>query len=306
MADIFKGSKLSYCQESVMKGQLAKAYGDLLDEMWDEGSVSVSPTGFKSQIQKYAKHFMGHDQQDCQEFLRFLLSGLHKDLNSPVSFKDKGKGPNSDDKLAEYSWRKYLSFESSPISDLFMGQLKSTLVCEKCKQRSVTFDPFWDLSPPMKRLGIGVGAVKVTDCLKEFTTKMKLEGQESAYCDKCDSLEEAEKTLEIQKLPKILVLHLNRFAGLRFRSKLDIPIDIPLQLEMGPYLVNKSGATLFSLYGVTNHSGTAYGGHYTALCKHVHSGQWYSFNDSQVNPHGAPGRPSTQAYVLFYSRKDQN
>ena len=29
-------------------------------------------------------------------------------------------------------------------------------------------------------LQIGVGAVKVTDCLKEFTTKMKLEGQESA------------------------------------------------------------------------------------------------------------------------------
>jgi ubiquitin carboxyl-terminal hydrolase 2/21 len=291
-----------------MKGQLAKAYGNLLKEMWDEGSVSVSPTGFKSQIQKYARRFMGYEQQDCQEFLRFLLSGLHEDLNTPVSFKDKGKAPKSDEELAEYSWRKYLSFESSPISDLFMGQLKSTLVCEKCKQRSVTFDPFWDLSLPMKRQGIGVDAAKVTDCLKEFTTKEKLTGPESAYCDKCDSLEEAEKTLEIQKLPKVLVLHLKRFVGLQFESKLDIAINIPLQLEMGPYLVNKSGpgTSVYSLYGVANHSGTAYGGHYTALCKHVHSGQWYSFDDSQVSPCSAPSRPSTQAYVLFYSRKDQN
>ena len=41
---------------------------------------------------------------------------------------------------------------------------------------------------------------------------------------------------------------LKRFAGLRFRSKLDIPVSIPLELEMEPFLVNKSGMELFVLW----------------------------------------------------------
>ena len=37
----------------------------------------------------------------------------------------------------------------------------------------------------------------------------------------------------------------------------------------------------YCLYAMSNHSGTAYGGHYTALSRHVYSKKWYNFNDSQ-------------------------
>ena len=36
-------------------------------------------------------------------------------------------------------------------TDLFMGQLKSTLRCLHCGHTSVTFDPFWDLSLTIPR-----------------------------------------------------------------------------------------------------------------------------------------------------------
>ena len=32
---------------------------------------------------------------------------------------------------------------------------------------------------------------------------------------------------------------------------------------------------------MSNHSGSAFGGHYTAYCKHPESKEWHSFNDSR-------------------------
>lgn len=38
---------------------------------------------------------------------------------------------------------------------------------------------------------------------------------------------------------------------------------------------------VYNLYAVSEHSGTTYGGHYTAKCKHPYTGDWNSFNDTQ-------------------------
>lgn len=39
-----------------------------------------------------------------------------------------------------------------PFADIFVGQLKSELKFDECGHRSVTFDPFWDLSLPVSRV----------------------------------------------------------------------------------------------------------------------------------------------------------
>lgn len=60
---------------------------------------------------------------------------------------------------------------------------------------------------------------------------------------------------------------------------------------------------MYNLFGVSNHSGTAYFGHYIAQCKHPFTHQWFQFNDSSVHKIQDPRRVvSADAYVLFYER----
>lgn len=67
---------------SSMKGALIKAFSQVIQELWEENcDHSVNTSNFKSQIQRFAPRFMGYSQQDAQEFLRYLLEGLHEDVN---------------------------------------------------------------------------------------------------------------------------------------------------------------------------------------------------------------------------------
>lgn len=38
---------------------------------------------------------------------------------------------------------------------------------------------------------------------------------------------------------------------------------------------------IYNLYAVSNHTGSTYGGHYTADCKHPDTGVWHHYNDSR-------------------------
>lgn len=83
---------------SSMQGWLFRAYAELTQQMWTNASSQpyVSPTQFKNKIQKFAPRFMGYSQQDAQEFLRYLLQGLHEDVNR-VRRKEKPIIPNYDE-----------------------------------------------------------------------------------------------------------------------------------------------------------------------------------------------------------------
>lgn len=77
---------------------------------------------------------------------------------------------------------------------------------------------------------------------------------------------------------------LKRFSpGERFR-KLDASVDFPLtELDMSAYTSPgiKPSPCSYQLYGVINHSGSAYSGHYTASCRHPFSANWHEYNDSR-------------------------
>ncbi|KAH8849367.1 Ubiquitin carboxyl-terminal hydrolase 2 [Schistosoma japonicum] len=70
-------------KSSSMNGMLFRSYADLMKEIWDPdmANSSTSPSRFKSQIQRFAPRFMGYSQQDSQEFLRYVLEGLHMEVN---------------------------------------------------------------------------------------------------------------------------------------------------------------------------------------------------------------------------------
>ncbi|RTG85770.1 ubiquitin carboxyl-terminal hydrolase 2 [Schistosoma bovis] len=167
----------------IYKSILLLTYADLMKEIWDPdlANSSTSPSRFKSQIQRFAPRFMGYSQQDSQEFLRYVLEGLHMEVNrvqkpyadlmkeiwdpdlansstSPSRFKSQIQrfAPRfmgySDNEKANLYWKRYLSMDNSEIVDLFVGQLMSTLECGECSFKSTTFDPFWDLSLPIPKI----------------------------------------------------------------------------------------------------------------------------------------------------------
>jgi ubiquitin C-terminal hydrolase len=58
------------------------------------------------------------------------------------------EGRNLDD-AAQDTWNKHLHRNESIIHDLFHGQFKSTVKCQKCERVSITFDPLASLILPI-------------------------------------------------------------------------------------------------------------------------------------------------------------
>ncbi|RPB02077.1 UCH-domain-containing protein [Choiromyces venosus 120613-1] len=140
-------------------GEVAKAYANLLGHIFSSSCpASVSPRVFKATISRFSVSFSGYGQQDTQEFLAFLLDGLHEDLNR-IQKKPYIEKPESTDemvgdneaiaKLAQEHWSIYKQRNDSVIADLFGGLYQSTLVCPDCEKVSITFDPFIDLTLPL-------------------------------------------------------------------------------------------------------------------------------------------------------------
>jgi UDP-N-acetylglucosamine 2-epimerase len=109
----------------------------------------IVPRDFKNTIGEFRPQFAGTEQQDSQEFMNFLLDGLHEDLNrimkKPHVTKIESKG-RDDVLISAESWRRFLLRNDSEIVDHYFGQLKSHVTCMNCKNVSVTFDEYLSLS----------------------------------------------------------------------------------------------------------------------------------------------------------------
>jgi ubiquitin C-terminal hydrolase len=119
------------------------------------------PSAVKAAVGAINRQFAGYGQHDSQEFLRFLLDGLHDDLNrvrvkpAYVAIEDSA-GDDDWTKSARW-WCNYTERNASVITDTFSGQLKSKVTCLSCGHVSLAFDPFMDLSLPIPGGGGGGG-----------------------------------------------------------------------------------------------------------------------------------------------------
>uniref|UniRef100_A0A7N6B9W6 Ubiquitin carboxyl-terminal hydrolase n=1 Tax=Anabas testudineus TaxID=64144 RepID=A0A7N6B9W6_ANATE len=176
-----------------MKGEIARAYAELIKQLWSGKYSYVTPRPFKTQVGRFAPQFSGYQQQDSHELLAFLLDGLHEDLNrirkKPyIQLKDANGRP--DKVVAEEAWENHIKRNDSIIVDIFHGLFKSTLVCPVCSKVSVTFDPFCYLTLPLpmkKERTLEVFLVRLDPLAKP--TQYKLTVPKVGYIsDLCTSL----------------------------------------------------------------------------------------------------------------------
>uniref|UniRef100_H9G8P9 ubiquitinyl hydrolase 1 n=1 Tax=Anolis carolinensis TaxID=28377 RepID=H9G8P9_ANOCA len=252
--------------------ELTEAFADVIATLWHPDSTeAANPSRFKAIFQKYVPSFTGYSQQDAQEFLKFLMDRLHVEINR--------KGRKTPSILSDAK-------RASVLED---ADILSCLKCQVCGYRSTTFEVFCDLSLPIPKKGFTGGKVSLLDCFSLFTKEEELDSENAPECDKCRQRTRSTKKLTIQRFPRILVLHLNRFSTTRYSiKKCSVFVDFPLQqLNLKEFASEKAGTPVYNLYALCNHSGSVHYDHYTAFCKDQ-SG-WRVYNDSRVGLNGPWG-----------------
>uniref|UniRef100_A0A7N6BTG2 Ubiquitin carboxyl-terminal hydrolase 48 n=1 Tax=Anabas testudineus TaxID=64144 RepID=A0A7N6BTG2_ANATE len=196
-------------------------------------------------------------QQDAQEFSKLFLSLLEDTLS-------KQKNPNV----------------QNVIQRQFCGQFSYVTVCNQCERSSALPSRFYELELNIQ------GHKNLTECVTEFLKEEKLDGENRYFCESCQSKQNATRRIKLHSLPPTLNLQLMRFVFDRqtgHKKKLNTFISFPEQLEMGPFLEGKQGTCVYELSAVLIHRGiSAYSGHYIAHVKDARTGDWYKFNDEEI------------------------
>ena len=314
-----------------MQGRLAESFSQIISHMWKEQFTFISPMTFRKTICTFARQFSGTDQHDAQEFLSFLLDGLHEDLKMGASGGsmpvDQPHADSNTDALetlptplgSEREWKRYKQLNDSVIVDYFQGQFRNRMECLSCHKTSTTYNSFMYLSLPVPSKKLK-GSVSLTHCLDAFLKDEIMEKDNAWKCPNCKTPRKSLKRLSIARLPPVLLIQLKRFSySGPFSDKIETLVTFPLKnLNLTPYtphnapqqqfygISNKEDPTLqhppfnYELYGVTNHYGSLQSGHYTA---NVLSGnEWFNCADSRVGQLAEKDVVSKYGYMLYYKR----
>ncbi|EHA8587393.1 putative Ubiquitin carboxyl-terminal hydrolase 4 [Cocos nucifera] len=220
--------------------------------------------------------------QDAHEFLNFLLNELVEVLEKESDAAKGSPGTSSpSEKIANVALHHLENGVSKEplvtwVHKSFQGILTNETRCLQCETVTARDEAFFDLSLDIEQNS------SITSCLKNFSSTETLNAEDKFFCDKCCSLQEAQKRMKIKKPPHVLVIHLKRFKyieQLGRNKKLSYRVVFPMELKLND-TVDDTDAE-YSLFAVVVHvgSGTNHG-HYVSLVKsHNH---WLFFDDENV------------------------
>lgn len=270
--EIFRKNVLEYNQENLLN--LLIELKELFKLLSDKSQSNTKQ--LKSFIIKLRKEnvlFSNNHQQDAHEFLNYLLNHISEILKDSNNF----------------------------INSIFQGTLSNETRCINCDHKSSRDEPFLDLSIELQ------GNTSISNCLKEFSKNELLKGNDKFFCDECNSLQEAQKSLKIKKLPNVFILHLKRFKYSEEKNeykKLHDRITFPFELK-----IEESSFQLFSI--IVHIGKNLTNGHYISIIKS--NDIWYCFDDTRVSKcsdkdiqslFGIPNHleRTETGYILFYMK----
>lgn len=296
----------------------------------------LSPESFYNKLRTLSRfqHLKRGRQEDAEEFLGYLLEALHDEFTRAMKpFVDETRPVtgitviDNDDEWQEVGKnnrklqvRQSTGFGQTPITQLFGGQFKSILSVSKQKSPSITRDPF-------QHVQLDISDPSVHSIEDAFLHLAHLE--ELQYTTSSRQEVRATKQILIDAVPKILIIHLKRFAytggdeDLGGVQKITKPISFPEHLVIPSEALSRSLASgssglnrpEYKLYGVVYHHGLSAGaGHYTVDVRgsdaadpaRAGGNEWINIDDIALTKTGTPLSPSGSPPLQHVSNANGN
>ena len=246
------------------RSKILEELAKFIDRYYDSSSDPISPDYVKKVAGKRNSIFMGFQQQDSSEFIVFLLDFINNEINKILPKK------NLVDKLFEIETTTSTKCKVLSCLNISKNVEKSTILM----------------------LNVNAECQNIDDCYRISKKKVKFEGDEKYYCEKCQKKRIASQRKEITQWPKNLIVWLRRYEqnGNRL-SKYSQEIAIPIEWRQG-----------YKLKGVVLHSGNLYGGHY--VYAGLNGDKWYLFDDSSVSElnNNALARIINNGYIYYFTK----
>jgi len=291
---------------------LMKEWNDLRKLMWSR-NVIISPNRFKKTVEyvsqkKEWNSFVGAEQNDANEFLFFVLNIFHESLKMEKNDKRITNCLMSKEQI--FLRKKYSKFNDffnkmhptySFIDNLFTIYYKIDYIDKETNKIVASqYENTYSLDLPLNKLSI-------KDCLEDLFDDEELnkENDNQYYDDKEEKYKDVIKKTHVFYTSKYLILQLKRWnANLRKNQRI-IHCNVDDELSFSDYCFDKNKVSLskkYELFGIINHSGNIYGGHYTCILKND-NGKWYDYNDAMIKEISSNKVIGNKNYCLIYRLK---
>ncbi|XP_073671476.1 uncharacterized protein [Paramisgurnus dabryanus] len=153
--------------------------------------------------------------------------------------------------------------------------------------------------------------INLQSCFNSYFKSICMRGEgQQIYCKDCRMMMDTDMSCSLEKVPSVLVLHLERFeldydtmCCIKNHSTVQIPAQLCIEEQV---VKDKTGINhMYDLYAIANHFGSLNGGHFYANIKSFENQKWYQFNDSDVNKiTGDLDKDlfSEEAYLILYKK----
>jgi ubiquitin C-terminal hydrolase len=230
---------------------------------------------------------------------------FHTSIAREVNMYIQGKKENETDEIACLCFEKIKSMYSNEYSEIWniFYAIHVSEILDIDKNEIVlnrTPEPYFMVHLPIPRDN---KSPSIYDCFNTYVEGETLDGENAWFNEKTNEKQNVKRRIRFWSFPNILVIDFKRFNNKNQKNQ--IPIDFPLEnLDLSSYVVGyNSTSYVYDLYGICNHSGGVFGGHYTSYVKNA-NGKWYHYNDTNVSEVGLlSSLVSPKAYCLFYRKR---
>ena len=320
---------------------LSFAYAELLDNIYFPNGIQnnnnkfnyiynytskyYSPNNFKQIVGNLNRQFQGIQANDSKDIMNYIIEKMHNELN-PLGEKDENKNNQNYNNIILDQTNELLILNNfknefknnyhSILSEYLYGIQKTVTLCNNCGTMIFNFQTYNFLIFPLLEVKKYIVfnncqnpffqmqnyTLNLYDCFKYYQKIDFFTGQNQIFCNKCQTLQNANYCTMLYNVPTILCIVLNRG-----KDNLDFQegFNFPIKLDLSDFIQDKNDCGLYYLIGVVVHIGdSSMSGHFFAYSRSHYTSPWYKYNDAIVtkcnneNEIYSLGKP----YILFYHK----